>query len=303
MPLERIGFVPLPPGDQPGFDHADVYAPGRLLYVAHTGANRVDVIDCAAHDFERSLPDLPAVAGVLVDEADEFLFTSDRGCARVSIFRCSDQELLGQVPVAPHPNGLAYDRASRRLCSFNLGEPLGEGCTASVVDVDRLKVIAELALPGRPRWAVYDEQRKVVYANIRDPESILVIDCGRAEIIRTYEVPADGPHGLWLDGARLLCAADGGQLLSLDRDSGAVLQSLPLPGVPDVVWHDAELRRLYVAVGDPGVICTFSTEGDLASLGTTDTETGAHTLTVDPVSHDVYVFCPESGGAMLYAPD
>jgi hypothetical protein len=81
-----------------------------------------------------------------------------------------------------------------------------------------------------------------------------------------------------------------------------VLQSLPLPGVPDVVWHDGELRRLYVAVGKPGVVCTFSTDGDLTQRGVTETEAGAHTLTVDPVSHHVYVFCPERGGAAVYAP-
>jgi hypothetical protein len=188
------------------------------------------------------------------------------------------------------------------LYSFNLGDPLGEGCTTSVIDIDRLEVISELSLPGRPRWAVWDEERNVVYANIRDPATIVVIDSGRAEIVRAYEVPSDGPHGLWLNGATLLCAADGGQLVALDRDSGAVLQSLSLPGVPDVVWHDAGLRRLYIAVGEPGVVCCFSTDGELAPLGTTETEAGAHTLTVDPVSHRVYVFCPGSAGAAVYQP-
>jgi DNA-binding beta-propeller fold protein YncE len=302
MPLDRIGFVPLQPGDEAGFDHADVHAPGRRMYVAHTGANRVDVVDCADQRYVRSLPDLPGVAGVLIEAPDDLLFTSDRGCARVSVFRCPDEELLGQVAVGPHPNGLAYDRAGRRLYSFNLGEPLGEDCKASVVDLDRFEVVAELPLPGRPRWAVYDEERRVVYANVRDPASIVVIDCGRVEIVRAYEIPSDGPHGLWLDGTRLLCAADGGRLVALDRDSGVVLQSLPLPGIPDVVWHDPHLRRLYVAVGEPGVVCTFSTDGELTQVGTTGTETGAHTLTVDPVSHYVYVFCPDSGGAAVYAP-
>ena len=96
------------------------------MYVAHTGADRVDVLDCDARTFLRSLPELPGVAGVLVDEEHDLLFTSDREAARVSIFRCSDERLLGQVEVGPHPNGLAYDRRRRRLYAFNLGEPLGE---------------------------------------------------------------------------------------------------------------------------------------------------------------------------------
>ena len=51
-------------------------------------------------------------------------------------------------------------------------------------------------------------------------------------------VPSEGPHGLWLDRGRLFCAADGGALVVLDRDSGAVLGSLPLPGVPYGTYRD-----------------------------------------------------------------
>ena len=89
MSLVRAGFVPLPPGARPGFDHADVYQAGRRMYVAHTGADRVDVLDCERQVFVCSLPDLPGVAGVLIDEAHDLLFTSDREAARVSVFRCS----------------------------------------------------------------------------------------------------------------------------------------------------------------------------------------------------------------------
>jgi hypothetical protein len=47
-------------------------------------------------------------------------------------------------------------------------------------------------------------------------------------------VPSEGPPGLWLDRRRLFSAADAALVL-LDRDNGALLKSLPLPGVPDVV--------------------------------------------------------------------
>src|SRR6266536_21291 len=211
------------PGAEPRFDHADLYRSGRRMYVAHTGADRIEVLDCAARSHLHALPDLPGVAGVLVDEEHDLLFSSDRGVERVSVFRCSDEQLLGQVAVGPHPNGLAYDRARRRLYSFNLGEPLGENCTASIVDLDSMSVVVELPLPGRPRWAVYDEERDVVYANIQEPAEIAVINCERAVIERALYVPSEGPHGLWLDSGRLFCAVDGCALLVLDRDSGDVL--------------------------------------------------------------------------------
>jgi hypothetical protein len=298
--LARVGFVAIPPGAKPGFDHADVHRQRRRLYVAHTAADRIEVLDCDARTYLRALPaELPRVAGVLIDEQQELLFSSDRGAARVSVFRCSDEQPLGQAEVGPHPNGLAYDRERRQLYSFNLGQPLGENCTASVVGLDSMGVIAELPLPGRPRWAVYDPQRDVVYANIQQPAQIVVIDCERMVIERALEVTSAGPHGLWLDSGRLFCAADGGELVVLERDSGEVIASLPLPGVPDVVMHDPELERLYVAIGEPGLVCSFDTQR-LEQLETVETEQGAHTSCWDPISQCLYVFCPASGGAAVY---
>jgi hypothetical protein len=301
MSLVRAGFIAIPPGGaKRGFDHADVFVRGRRLYVAHTGADRIEVLDCATRSYLHALPvELPGVAGVLIDEQHDLLFSSDRAAARVSVFRCSDEQLLGQVAVEPHPNGLAYDRERRRLYSFNLGEALGENCTASVVDVDSMRVIAELPLPGRPRWAVYDPERDRIYANIQTPAQIVVIDCERAAIVQAFDIASEGPHGLWRDSERLFCAADGGALVVLERDSGELLADLPLPGVPDVVMHDGELRRLYVAIGDPGVVCSFDSER-LVQLETVETEQGAHTSGWDPVDRCLYVFCPGSGGAAVY---
>src|SRR6266516_7352713 len=275
--LARVGFIAIPTGEAPGFDHADVDRQRRRIYVAHTGADRIEVLDCNARNYLGALPaELPGVAGVLVDEEQELLFSSDRGAA--SVFRCSDEQLLGQVEVGPHPNGLAYDLKRRRLYSFNLGEPLGENCTASVVELDRMVVHGELTLPGRPRWALYDKERDVVYANIQRPAQIVVNDCERTVIERALEVPSAGPHGLWLDSGRLFCAADGRDLVVLERDGGEVIASLPLPGVPDVVMRDPELERLYVAIGEPGLICSFDTNR-LEQLETVETERGgAHEL-------------------------
>ncbi len=299
MTLVQTGFIALPPGTKPGFDHADVFRPARRMCVAHTGADRVDVLDCEQRGFVRSLADLPGVAGILVDEEHDLLFTSDRDAARVSVFGCSDERLIGRVNVGPHPNGLAYDRRRGRLYVFNLGEPLGHDCTASVVDLLAMQVVAELPLPGRPRWALCDQERRRVYVNVREEPEIAVIDAETMAIERYLPVPSEGPHGLWLDSGRLFCAADGGALVVLDVDTGDVLASLPLPGAPDVVMHDPVRRRLYVAIGDPGLVCSVDTVR-LTELETIKTEQGAHTTCWDPVGRSLYVFCPESGGAAIY---
>ncbi len=301
MALIRVGFIPLPPGAQPGFDHADVYhAPAATarLYVAHTGANRVEVIDCSANTYLRSLPDLPGVAGVLIDNGRGLLFTSDRARARVSVYRCSDETLLGRVSVGERPNGLAFDPVRRRLFVFNLGDPPDVGCTVSVVSVDELRVAGTLSLPGRPRWAVYDDVTQQVYVNIREPAQIIVVgpDLRIAEAI---EVPVAGPHGLAIASERLFCAADGGALVALHRDTGRALGSVALPGEPDVVIYDAELGRVYVAIGSPGVVSVID-GGRMEILETVPTGPGAHTIAWNPAGRTLYAFLPASNGAGVY---
>jgi DNA-binding beta-propeller fold protein YncE len=302
MTLEHAGFVSLPPGPRAGFDHADVYVQptdgASRLYVAHTGADRIEVIDCGRREYLRSLPDLPGVAGVLIDSAQDLLFSSDRGCARASVYRCSDEKLLGRVAVGPHPNGLAYDRDRRRLIVFNLGDPPGVDSTVSVVAIDELRVVATIPLPGRPRWAVYDQSTQRVYANIQTPSQIVVLDAERLCAVGALDVPAAGPHGLALSGERLYCAADEGVLLAIGRDSGAVEGKVELAGEPDVIMHDATLGRLYVAVGSPGVVHVID-ERSVAMLETVPTEDGAHTIGWDPVGQALYAFLPQSERAAV----
>lgn len=67
-----------------------------------------------------------------------------------------------------------------------------------------------------------------------------------------------------------------------------------------MVMHDPALRHLYIAIGEPGLICVADTDS-MAILETVPTEPGAHTLGIDPHSHTVYAFLPASGGAAVYS--
>ena len=263
-------------------------------------ADRIDIIDCLTNSHLGFLPDVPGVAGILIDSEQDFLFSSDRGCARVSIYRCSDETLLGRVAVGDRPNGLAYDPARRRLFVFNIGDPPGVNCTVSVVAVDEMRVIATIPLPGRPRWAVYDAVTEHIYANVQKPAQIVVLSAKDLKIARAFNVPTAGPHGLAICDERLFCAADGGALVSMDRDSGAVLGSITLPGEPDVVMHDPALARLYVAIGSPGVVSVID-EQRLETLEEVQTEFGAHTIGWNPDTRTLYAFLPASGGAAVFA--
>jgi DNA-binding beta-propeller fold protein YncE len=305
MILEQIGEVKLPAHAKPGgFDHAAVHGRRGRLYVAHTANDALDVIDCATNTYLGSIPGLEGVAGALVSEEHDLVFTSNRGENTVGIFPADREEALVKVKVGLRPNGLAYDPGRRLLLAANVGDPATPGSfTVSMVDVAAGALVADVPVPGRTRWAVFDSESGWFYVNIADPPRIVVIDAANTGVMaRTFAVPAAGPHGLDLDAAtgRLFCACDGKTLLALDSRSGSELARTELLGVPDVIFFNRNRRHLYVAIGDPGLIEVFETD-QMRRLETVRTETGAHTLGFDPSRHAVYAFLPDTHRALIYA--
>ncbi len=222
---------------------------------------------------------------MLIDSDLDVMLTTDRGAARLSCFRVSDEALVSQP-------------RQMRAYTFDLGEPPGVGCTSTVVDPATSSVLETVALPGRPRWAAYDSASRSVFANISDPPCIVVLDAGTRKIARIIDVPSAGPHGLAVVDGLLFCATDAGELVVLDP-LGAIHARLPLCGVPDVVMYDRDLARVYVAIGSPGVVQSFDTEAP-SLRETIETEEGAHTIGWDPALKQLWAFAPGSCGAIVY---
>lgn len=303
MALKHLGMIELPPHvGEGGFDHAAIdHARGRI-YVAHTANDALDVIDTKSGRYLRSVGDLKGVAGALVDEEEDLVFTSNRGEDTVGIFSPQSEDRVTKVAVGPRPNGLAYDPGRRLLLCASVGDPRSASSpSVTPVDIRTRQPLRTVPMPGRTRWAVFDPMQRVFFVNIADPARIVVIEPGTPGlVVRTIDVPASGPHGLELDPSshRLLCACDEGTLVSIDARSGKTLGTLDLSGPPDVVFLDRALAHLYVAVGNPGVIDVV----DVAAwkrIEVVPTEHGAHTLALDEGAHRVYAFLPETHRASV----
>jgi len=303
MALRLLGHVELPGhATAGGFDHADVHQVTGRLYVAHTANDALDVIDCATDHYSHSIPNLTGVAGALASDERNLIFTSNRGENTVGIFSADDEAGLVKASVGLRPNGLAYDPGRNLLLAAHVGDPAVPGSfTVSVIDADRKARIADIPVPGRTRWAIFDPLSGSFYVNISDPPLIVVIDAGQpTKVSRVLPVPIVGPHGLDIDleRRRLFCACDGRKLVVLATD-GRVQAMVDISGVPDVVFLNALLGHLYVAIGDPGVVDVFDA-ASLKRIETVATERGAHTLGYDRQRNKVYAFMPASHRAAIY---
>jgi len=244
----------------------------------------VDVIDSHNDKYLRSIPDLPGVAGVLVSNEKDLVFTSNRGEKTVGLFPYGREGKLEKVKVGGFPNGLAFDPSSDTLLAANVSRQDDPApITVSVVETRKKILAADIIVPGRTRWTVFDNKTDHFYVNISKPPQIIAIESKDPDgIAATYDIPATGPHGLDIDSEnrRLFCACDQGGLFTVDLDS-------------------RRLHHLYVAIGEPGVIDVFDTD-TMKLVQTVRTELGAHTIAYKPDANKVYAFMPESHRASVF---
>jgi DNA-binding beta-propeller fold protein YncE len=304
MSLQFLHYIDLPENTAAGgFDHAAVHIKTDRLYVAHTANDSLDVIDCCADRYLTSIPDLAGVAGVLVSQKRDLVFTSNRSENTIGIFRPGDEGNIKKIPVDIHPNGLAFDPVRGLLLAANIGDQnIPDSFSLSMVDVQTQKLIHNIPCPGRTRWAIFDVTRTEFYVNIADPAMIVVVSAEQPDrIARRVDIPAAGPHGLDQDPTSgvLFSACDSAQLVALEEASGKMLGMVELSGKPDVIFFNPALKHLYVAIGDPGLIEVFDTH-NLTRIESIPTEKKVHTIAFDPVRNKVFAFLPETQRAAVF---
>ncbi len=238
----------------------------------------------------------------MVSNEKDLVFTSNRGEKTVGVFPHGQEKKLEKVKVGGFPNGLAFDPSRNTLLAANVSKQDDPNpITLSIVETKKKILTADIIVPGRTRWTVFDNKTDRFYVNISKPPQIVAIDSRDPDGIAATDVPATGPHGLDIDleGRRLFCACDQGGLFTIDLKSGRVSRASDLSGPPDVIFYNPRLRHLYVAIGEPGVIDVFNT--DTMKLGqTAKTEPGAHTIAYNSETDKVYAFTPASHRAAVY---
>ncbi len=293
--LRANGVIPIPPHSPSEFDHGDVDQASGRVFIAHTQAGTVDVLDGVGRRHETTIAGCAEASGVLVAQAAGLVFAAARGAGQTLVIEASSCQVLRTIAVDPRPNGLAWDGRRQRLLvadvqanTARLVTPLGE-------------TLAVVALPGRPRWCVYDAERDRFLVNIREPACVAVLAGEAAALMEQWPIPSAGPHGLDLDAAAgyAYVACDGAQVAQVDLADGHVVTSVAIADAPDAIWFNPARRQLYIAIGDPGVIQVVDT-ATMRVIQTVVTEPGAHTTAFDSRRQLLYVFLPATCQAGVY---
>jgi YVTN family beta-propeller protein len=288
-------YISLPPHPAGDFDHGDVYLESGRIFVANTAAGTVEVIDGEHLSHLATIPGCPEASGVLVAQEDALIFAAARGAGTLLVIDPITNGVLRTIAVGHRPNGLAWDSLRKHLLAADVQDN-----TARLVDPQVGQVIASVELPGRPRWAVYQQASDRFLVNIREPACVAVLSADPFALVEQFPVWSPGPHGLDLDqdGRRAFVACDGSTVVTLDLARGREIARVSIAGPPDAIWHNHRLGRLYVAIAHigkldqaQGVINVVNTQTMTVEERIT-TEAGAHTTAYDARRQRLYVFLP-----------
>jgi uncharacterized lipoprotein YbaY/outer membrane protein assembly factor BamB len=285
-PVMTVG-TPIPVPRAVGrFDYLTIDEKYRRLLAVHTSSNELLVFNIDTGAIERRVAVGPG-RGVAIDVYDGKVFvgTDDGYISQLNRrWLVEDQRIYTNGPV----DAIAFDSKNGRLFADH-----ADGAEVWVVQAKTDKLLQfPVVIAKGPEYLEYDPVTDKIYQNVTSNNSVQVIDPSTNTVVATWPLaPATDPRGLAVDGKgkRLFSAGANGKLVILDLTTGQVQRSIDIPPRVDQIAYDAGADRLYCASGT-GVLAVLGDTGDgFDRIGDVSIPRGAHTLAVDPKTHNVWI--------------
>jgi DNA-binding beta-propeller fold protein YncE len=309
-----VGDYPLGPASS-RMDYQSLDPIAGRLYVSLFGAGKLLIFDVRRNKVFAQLNGFPKATGVLAVPGLHRVYASvpgaglgpsltvglgmfglSSGHGAVAIVDTDSAREIARLPGGVFPDGIAYDIRDNRIF---VSDELGSAIT--VIEASTGSLIARIAAGGEVGNVQYDATSARLYAPIQSRNELGVFDPVGNKRLGAYRLPGcKHPHGLAIapDTAIGFVACDENDvLLTVDLRTGNILGHLPLGHDPDVLAMDPISRRLYVAA-ESGMLSTFDTTNPASptSLGDVFVGTNAHSVSVDPTSHQLYFPLADAGG-------
>jgi YVTN family beta-propeller protein len=277
-------------GGEGGWDYLVADSGAHRLYITHGG--RVEVLDAATGKSIGSITGLKGTHGVALDDMGKYGYISDGGANAVVVFDRKSLQTVTSIPAGTNPDGIAFEPMTKTVWAFN-----GRSKDVTVIDTNTQKVIATVALPGKPEFPVADG-KGFVFDNIEDKNEIVRIDAKDPKVTATWSVsPCESPSGLAIDraGRRLFAVCDGKKMAVVNADTGEVIATPAIGDGPDAAGYDAKSNLAFSSNGEGTVTIVDASNGNYTVKQTLATQQGARTMTLDPATGTIYVVTAQFG--------
>ena len=286
LPLRFVRDVAMP-GPAVRFDYQDVDADARRLYVAHLGANDVDVVDLDRLEPAGTITGVAEAHGLRLAPDLHRVFATATGTDEVVSIDTGSRRIVGRAPTGRFPDGVGYDPANRLVDVSNKDDG-----SETVLDASTLRPLRTVRLGKEVGNVTHDAATGAMLAAVRPPDELVAFDPASGTVTRRIPLPGcDGAHGVSVDAPsrRAFVACEhNARLAVVDLEAGRQLPVERVGPDPDVLAFDAGVGRLYVAA-ESGVVTAFASDGQgVRKLGEGRLAPRAHTVAVDPHTHQVF---------------
>lgn len=268
-----------------GYDYLTVDTASDRLYVSH--GTQVNVINKLTGDSIGVVITEKDVHGIALVHALGKGYISNGSSNSVLVFNLKTFQILGHVPTGQFSDGIFYDDFSKKVISCN-----GRSKNMTVIDPINDQAVATIQLTGWPETAVSDGAGKI-YVNNAEKAEINVIDAVTFKVINSWSnFPGKGASGLAIDRKNMLLFAGCGNkmLIVMNALTGKVIANLPIGDECDAVGFDKNLKLAYSSNGE-GTLTVIKEMSPIkfAVIQSLKTQKGARTMTVDQLTHKLYL--------------
>lgn len=268
-----------------GWDYVRVDPQVHRLYV--TRSTQVQVVDTTSGKVIGFVDGLKGAHGTVVDATGKFGYISDGTAKEVVVFDTATFAKVGSISLDANPDGIVYEPVTKTVWTFN-----GRGGTVSAIDTATRQALATISLGGGVEAPVVDGAGNV-YGNVEG--KIVKIDAKTREIIARWDTGCTRANGLAVDtaGHRVFQACSGNKMPVVDTNTGKVLAIAEIGNNPDGAGYSEKYHLAFASCGDGTLSVIDASDPAYPTIEKLATQSGARTMTYDPLTDRVYTVSAE----------
>jgi YVTN family beta-propeller protein len=214
------------------------------------------------------------------------------------MFDLNTLAVIKQIMVGPGLDGIMYDEPDDKIILTNHSRPIG---TLTAIDPKSGEIVATVELEDTAPEGAAADGKGHIFVNNEGKNTIQVIDVKTWKATASWPLaPCQGPTGIAYDKAsdRIFSGCNNTSVV-VDPNTGKVVATLKNGTRVDALGWDPSKRLIYIPNGGEGNVTVIHQDSpdNYTTVATVDTFAGAKTITVDPKTHNAYLFQPERGPA------
>ncbi len=279
-----------------GTDYVTVEAATGRVFVSRS--THMMVVEGATGKVLGDIPNTPGVHGAGIDTKAGHGFTTNGGDQTVTMFDLKTLAVIKQIKVGPGLDGIMYDEPDDKIILTNHSRPIG---TLTAIDPNSGDIVATVELEDSAPEGAAADGKGHIFVNNEGKSTIQVIDVKTWKAVASWPLaPCEGPTGIAYDKVsnRIFSGCSNTSVV-VDPESGKVVATIKNGTRVDALGWDPAKKLIYIPNGGEGNVTVVHQDSPdkYTTVATVDTFSGAKTITVDPVTHNVYLFQPERGPA------